>query len=99
MDEFINDILAQSGATTTADPEIEAQLRQELSERAATLINRRLIDALSENDTSELDKLLDDRSDDVEAFQQFIADKLPNKDQIVAAALYEFKVLYLGTDA
>ena len=99
MDNFIDEILAQSGAKASADPEVEAQLKADLTERAAALINRRLVDALTDEQTDKLNQLLDDQPDNVEAFQQFIIDNLPDKDQIVAAALYEFRVLYLGSEA
>lgn len=99
MDDFVNDLLAQTGATVGADLEVEQQLKLDLAERAATLINRRLVDALPEDRVEALNQLLDERPDDVDAYQQFISDNVPSKDEVVAAALYEFRVLYLGARA
>ena len=99
MDKFIEDLLAQTGAQARADPEVEAELRAELAERCANLINKRLIEALSDTQTEQLNTMLDNNPNDPEAFQQFITDSLPNQDEIVAATLYEFRALYLGSEA
>ena len=99
MDNFINDLLVQTGAQSSADPEVEAELKAELTERCANLINKRLIEALTDDQTGQLNNMLDNNPNDPEAFQQFITDSLPNKDQVVAATLYEFRALYLGSEA
>ena len=99
MDNFIDELLSQTGAHASADPEVEAELKLELAERCANLINKRLIEALNDEHTERLNVLLDEQPDNAEAFQKFITESLPNKDQIVAATLYEFRALYLGSEA
>ena len=99
MDEFLDNLLAQIGALQTADPEVVEQLKADMSERVAALINRRLIDALPDDKVTGLETLLDEQPNNVEAYQQFINDNLPNKQEIVNATLLEFRALYLGAGA
>jgi hypothetical protein len=99
MDEYLTDLLSQTGAVQTADQDVLRQLKSDLSERVTALINRRLIDALSEDKVAELERLLDEQPDNVEAYQQFMVDNLPNRQEIVNTSLLEFRALYLGVDA
>jgi hypothetical protein len=99
MDEYLNDLLSQTGALQTADQDVLTQLKSDLSERVTALINRRLIDALPEEKVAELERMLDEQPDNVEAYQQFMVENLPNRQEIVNATLLEFRVLYLGADA
>jgi hypothetical protein len=99
MDEYLTDLLSQTGAVQTGDQDVLRQLKSDLSERVTALINRRLIDALSEDKVAELERLLDEQPDNVEAYQQFMVDNLPNRQEIVNTSLLEFRALYLGVDA
>lgn len=99
MDEFLRQLLIDKGLPEDIDPEVRSQLLRDLSSRAADLINRRLIDALSEQDVAMLDKLIDEKPDDANAYLQFINDHVADKENITASALLEFRALYLGKDA
>ena len=99
MDDFINQLLQEAAVPESVDPEVRAQLVSDLESRLADMINRRLIDAMSEEDALGLEKLLDEQPDNIEAVQGYIEERLPNKDQVVAATLLEFRALYLGDKA
>jgi hypothetical protein len=99
MDEFINQLLQDKGTPTTVDPEVRAQLVQDLSVRADKMINRYLIDALSEEDALAFEKIIDEQPDNLGAMQEFIDAHVPNKSQVVGMALLEFRSIYLGAKA
>lgn len=99
MDDFIQQLLQEQGATDTLDAEVRAQLTQQLTSRAYDFINRRLIDAMSDEVVEHFNTLIDNETTTPEQVQQFVATNVPNKDQVVAAALVEFRALYLGDKA
>lgn len=97
MDEYIQQLLNDAGLPDSVDPEVRAQLVSDLQERAINLMNRRLIEAMSDEDIEAFNKLLDEQPNNAEAMQQFITDHVPNSQQVVTAAMLEFRALYLGT--
>ena len=99
MEDFINELLVETGVPKGTDPKVRAELVTQLMDRATDSVNRRVIDAMSDQDAETFDKLLDDKPDDIQAVQQFIDDHVPHKEQIVGAALLEFRALYLGPAA
>lgn len=99
MDEYIQQLLNDAGVPESTDSGVLDQLKADLIARSNEFVNRQLIDALSDEDAVAFDKLLDEKPDDIMAIQQFITDHIPNKDQVVGAALLEFRALYLGTAA
>lgn len=99
MEEFIQQLLKDAGVPDSTDPEVREQLAKDLADRAGDLVNRRLIDAMSEKDAQAFGKVLDDRPDDLKAMQKFIDEHVPNKEQVAGAALLEFRALYLGAAA
>lgn len=99
MEEYAKQLLRDAGVPQSSDDETMQGLVAQIVDRATDMINRRLIDAMSDEDAAEFDKLLQDRPDDVEAVQQFIDQHVPDKQKIAGAALLEFRALYLGKDA
>lgn len=99
MENFITQLLADQGVDPAMDPAVRAQLVAELTSKANDLINRRLIDAMSDEVVSHFNDLVEDENTDAAAVQQFITTNVPNRDQVVAAALIEFRALYLGEKA
>jgi hypothetical protein len=99
MEEFIRQLLKDAGVPESTDPEVRQQLEKDLADRASDLINKRLIDAMSEKDAKAFSKLLDDKPDDLGAMQQFIDQHVPDKEKVAGAALLEFRALYLGAAA
>ena len=51
---------------------------------------------MSEDDLRDFEKILDERPDNAGLMQQFIDQHVPNKEQIAATTLLEFRALYLG---
>jgi hypothetical protein len=96
IEKFIKQLLEEKGLPPNLEPKVYDQLVKDLNERAVNLINRRLVEAMSEEQAQEFDKLLADRPDDLAAAQEFVREALPNQDAITAAALSEFRQLYLG---
>lgn len=99
MDQFIQQLLHDQGVSDSLDPAVREQLVHELTGRATDFVNRRLIDAMSDETVEQFNALLDDDSLDPAKAQQFVEANVPNKDQVVAAALVEFRALYLGDKA
>jgi len=96
IEKFIKQLLEEKGLPPNLEPKVYDQLVKDLSERAVDLINRRLIDAMSDEQAQQFDELLASQPDNVAAAQDFIQKNLPTQDQIVVAALGEFRQLYLG---
>lgn len=99
MDEFINQLLKDSGVPDNLEPEVRAELVKMLTDRATDLINRRIIDAMSDEDAVAFDKFVDAHPGDAAAVQQFVSEHVPNQEQVVAAALLELRTAYLGDKA
>lgn len=99
MDEYIQKLLRDQGITDTLEPDVRAQLISELTGRANDFLNRRLLDAMSDEAVEQFNKLLNEPSLTTEQVQNFITANVPNRDQVVAAALVEFRALYLGDKA
>jgi hypothetical protein len=97
IEQFIEKLLSEKSLPADLDPEVRQQMVKNLSERAVNLVNKRLVENLPEDKVAELEKLIDSQPENAEAYQKFIDENLPNKDQVVAIALAEFRSLYLGT--
>lgn len=96
IEKFIKQLLKEKGLPPNLEPKVYDQLVKDLSERAVDLINRRQIDAMTDEQAKQFDDLLAAHPEDVQAAQEFIQKNVPNQDQVVAAALGEFRQLYLG---
>jgi hypothetical protein len=96
MDEFIVELLRESGLSEKTDPGVRARLVQDLGSRASDFINRGIIDAMSMPDALAFERLLDEQPDNLVAMQQFVDQHVPNMQAVVGAALLEFRSLYLG---
>lgn len=99
MDDYIQQLLKEAGIPEGMDPEVKAQLVSDLTSRASDLVNRKLIDSLSEENATAFNNLLDEKPDDADAIQKFIIEHVPDRDKIVGQALLEFRALYLGANA
>ena len=99
MEEYINQLLLDNGVPASLDAEVRQQLVSDLSTRVGDMINRRLIDALTDEDAALFEKMIDSNPDDPNALQQFIDSHVPDKNQIVGSTLLEFRALYLGDKA
>ena len=96
LDEYVKDILKQKGLPPNMDPEVHTQLVKDVTQMAEDLINKRLLDALSDEQFDQLEKIAGHQPDQ-KSIQDFIDKNLPNKQQIVTEALTDFRNTYLGT--
>jgi hypothetical protein len=99
MDEFIQQLLAERGIPESVDEETRQQLAEDLSSRLNDFINKRLIESMPEDVLAKFEEQLDSGNATTESLQQFVADNLPDKEQVTANALMEFRALYLGPKA
>jgi hypothetical protein len=99
MEAYILQLLHDAGTPDNLDPQTHDRLVQDLTSRAAQLINRRLLESLSEDDARELDRLTDEQPDNAQLVQTFIEAHVPNSQQVITQALVEFRELYLGNHA
>jgi len=96
LEQFVEQLLQEKSIPADMDPEIKAQLIKDLTVRVEDLINRRLIDAMSDEQLAEFNKILDQEPANPEAVKAFIEQNIKNKEQITTGALLEFRQLYLG---
>jgi hypothetical protein len=99
MEQFIQQLLRDQDVPEDLDPEVRVQLVSELTSRASDFLNARLIDAMSDETVEHFNTMLDDDSTTPEQVQNFITTNVSNKDQVIARALAEFRMLYLGDRA
>lgn len=99
MDQFINQLLQDQGVPADLDPEVRTQLVAELTNRAADFVNKRLIEAMSDEAVAHFETLIDEDPVDPLKIQDFIATNVPDKETIASKALLEFRALYLGDKA
>lgn len=96
LEQFIAQLLQDKGLPPGLDPEVRSQLVSDLSTRVTDLINRRLIESMSEEQARNFNRILDQEPADPTAIQQFITENIKNKEEITSGALLEFRELYLG---
>ncbi|HSW78626.1 MAG TPA: DUF5663 domain-containing protein [Candidatus Babeliales bacterium] len=95
LNEFIEELLQQKQLPASLDPTVKQRLVQDLTTRLNDLINRRLLDAMDDKTLAEFNKMIEKEAEATE-LQEFIDKNVPDKQQIVTAALLEFRQLYLG---
>ena len=93
LEDFVDQLLAEKGLDSE-DPEVKAQLKEDLLDRIETRLNGLILSNLSEADLESFEKVLDEGSD--EKTQEFIREHIADFDQKAAAELLTFKTVYLG---
>lgn len=94
LEDFVEDLLVEKGLTDL-DPDVRFALIAELVDKANQLINRRLFEAMNEDQLKALNQMVEAKPDQA-MVDKFIEENVPNKVQITAQALNEFRSLYLG---
>jgi hypothetical protein len=97
IEQFVKDILKQKGLPPNLDQAVYDKLVSDLTERATDLVNKRLIEAMSEEQAKKLEDIMNSEPDNAQAVQDFITQNVPNHEAVASAALIEFRQLYLGT--
>lgn len=93
--QFVEQLLKEKDITNL-EPAVHDQLVSDLSNRLIDFINRRLIDAMSEDDVKEFMTLLDQEPVDPTKVQAFMGAHVPDTQQVTMAAMMEFRALYVG---
>lgn len=99
MDDFVNQLLKDINVPDSMDPEVKKEMTEELRNRADKFVLSRMLDAMSDQDLDEFDKLSAEKPDDADSLRQFLDNHVPEKDRVMAAALLEFRAAFLGTKA
>ncbi len=94
LQKFAEDLLKEKGLDGV-EPEIYDALVKDLATSANKLINRRFLDKMTNEQLKKFNELIETEPSD-KAVQDFIDANVSNKNAVVAAALLEFKSLYLG---
>ena len=98
MEDFINQLLQAKGLPADLEEDVRKQLVEDMMGRAADLINRRLLEAMSDDSVDAFNELLERDDTTQEMVQAFIAEHVPDKEAVTRHALEEFRDLYLGSD-
>lgn len=98
MEDFINQLIQAKGLPADIDEEVRKQLVQDMAARAQDLITRRLLEAMPDAAVDEFNRMIDQSATTPQMVQEFVANHVPNRDEITRRALEEFRDLYLGTN-
>lgn len=97
LDDFVRQLIAEAYTRPIA-PDVMAELKQDLLDRATDRINRRMIDAMDDATAERFNKLLDMDPPPAEV-TRFVEYNVPNKGYVAAQALQEFRESFLGGKA
>lgn len=93
FEQFIERLIEEKGLSDV-DPDIQIELKKDLAQRAEDRINAELIEHIPADKLEEFAKVASDKSDaEVHAYCK---QTIPDFDQVVAAALLNFRRTYLG---
>ena len=95
LDEFIAQLLIDKGITNL-EPEIEADLKQEMKTRLEDQINKAAVMQLSEEKASELATLMDDPEFTNEKLTEFMQNSGVNLAEVTLDTMLKFRSFYLG---
>ncbi|MBR3116150.1 hypothetical protein IKF30_02885 [Candidatus Saccharibacteria bacterium] len=95
VDEFISQLLIDKGITDL-EPEVEADLKQELKTRLEDQINKAAVMQLSEEKAAELAELIDDPEFTNEKLTDFMQNSGVNLAEVATDIMLQFRSLYLG---
>jgi DNA-directed RNA polymerase specialized sigma24 family protein len=93
LEQFVEDILVEQGLNNE-EPDVYAELKNDLLESVETRINAMVVANLSADDLIAFEAQLDSASPEENA--AFVKAHVPDLDQKVAAELLDFKAAYLG---
>jgi hypothetical protein len=95
LDQYVQQLLTERGMSHP-DPAVRAEMVEELTERVDDFVNRRIIDAMSERDAARFVDLLERGNPTPQSVQSFVAQHVPNREQVARDALQDFRKQYLG---
>jgi hypothetical protein len=92
--EFLVGMIKEKRLSVSSD-EVMEQLIADMSQRLMDLIDRDVLNAMSESNVDKLNTMLDEEASDTEV-QQFIAESVPDLDQVTARTMTRFRNAYLA---
>ncbi len=95
LDEFIAQLLIDKGITNL-EPEIEADLKQEMKTRLEDQINKAAVMQLPEDKASELATLMDDPEFTNEKLTEFMQNSGVNLAEVTLDTMLKLRSFYLG---
>jgi uncharacterized membrane-anchored protein len=94
LDEFVSQLLVDKGITDL-EPDIEADLKQEMKTRLEEQINKAAVMQLSEEKASELEQIMDDPDFTEEKLTEFMQNSGVNLAEVALNTMLQFRSLYL----
>jgi hypothetical protein len=92
LETFVDQLVVEKGLTNL-DPEILAEAKRDLVNRAENRLNAAILEHIPPEKISEFETLLD--GDDSNAVQSFVKASIPNLEQLVAETLMRFRQIYI----
>ena len=94
IDDFIESLLVDKGITDI-DPEVKAELKEDMKNRLLNQINRAAIMQLSEEKAAELAELVDNPEFTNEKMTEFIQNSGVNLTEVALDTMLKFRGFYL----
>ena len=98
IDDFVESVLKDKGITDV-DPEVKADLMEEMKTRLMDQINKAAIMQLSEEKAAELAEKIKDPEFTDEKLTEFMQNSGVNLTQVALDTMLKFRGFYLGTEA
>lgn len=93
LEQFIERLIEEKGLVHL-EPEVLAEVREDLMTRVNERLNAEMVAALPEGKVDELNVLID--KDDEGAIRDFFMTNVPNVQDVFARTLMDFRSAYLG---
>lgn len=93
LEQFVERLITEKNLTNL-DPDILAEIKNDLLQRAEDKIKMVIFDNISEENLPEFNRLME-AGDEVK-LQEFIKKQIPNLEELTASSLLEFRLTYLG---
>lgn len=93
------DVLIAEKHFDELEPEVIAEIKQDLLDRIENHINAAVLDRLPNNQVAEFERLLDNENKDSGQIQQFIQSHVPDLERLVQQTLASFRNTYLGINS
>ncbi|MCR4312041.1 MAG: DUF5663 domain-containing protein [Candidatus Uhrbacteria bacterium] len=94
LEVFVERLLEEKGLANV-EPNVLAEMRQDLLERVGERINAEMLAALAPDKVEQLNEMLDgDQSD--EQIREFFFANVPNFQEVLTTAIMNFRSAYLG---
>lgn len=95
LGQYVAWIIEQKPEMRETPADVKRELQDQLEERLEQVINMALLANMPKGEFENFEKLLDNGSQ--EEIEKFVADKIPNMNEIIAKVLVDFREQYLGS--